>query len=78
MAGLIGLWKLRNGKLSLQNGDPTANAQMDSLNKQAITSYFNSLKSVLEDNNFQSPCTQGCHTKRPQGPNYRGQVRSPL
>jgi len=53
--GWLNRFMERNGKLSLRDGDPTANAQMDSLNKQTITSYFNSLKSVLEDNNFQSP-----------------------
>ena len=42
----------RNDKLSLRKGDSTANVRMESLNKQAITSYFDLLKSVLEDNNL--------------------------
>ena len=42
----------RNDKLSLRKGDSTANIRMDSLNKQAIASYFDLLKSVLEGNDL--------------------------
>ena len=42
----------RNDKLSLRKGDATANVQMDCLNTEAIKSYFDLLKSVLENHNL--------------------------
>jgi len=42
----------RNDKLSLRKGDATANVRMDCLNTEAIKSYFDLLKSVLENHNL--------------------------
>ena len=50
--GWFNRFKERNDKLSLRKGDPTANVRMDSLNTEAIKSYFDLLKSVLEDHNL--------------------------